>query len=534
MKQSALHIRERTKETMDITPTNLKQRTVRGAVALGAAALLVTGATWHGLAAEHSTTALATPTLAGEAQQNAGVTSRGAAIAGGRDSYADIVKNVAPAVVTVRVEGKARVMPTQFGGPGDEDMMRRFFGDRFGQGQGRGPMPRMPKQRGLGSGVVVTPDGYILTNNHVIDSADDIRVEFNDGRTFKAALVGADKPSDLALLKIEQTGLPALTLGNSDQVQVGDVALAFGNPLGIGQTVTMGIISAKGRSTGSGDGSYEDFLQTDAPINHGNSGGALVSTKGELIGINSQIVSQSDGNIGIGFAIPANMARNVMDQLRTGGRVRRSQLGVTVQPVTSEMAESLGLKDVGGAIVSSVATGSAAEKAGVKRGDVIRSFNGQGIHDFNTLRNRVAESAPGSNATVVVVRDGSEKSLSVKLDEAQVSRDAANRASNGGDDDKAALGVAVSPLSPEMASRSGLGRNARGVVVQDVDPDGRAADAGIQEGDIILEVNRQPVQSVEELRSAVRAAASKPTLLLVRRAVDGDEGRDLFVTVRPR
>ncbi len=323
-------------------------------------------------------------------------------------------------------------------------------------------MPRAPKQRGLGSGVVVTSDGYILTNNHVIDSADDIRIEFNDGRSFKAKLIGADKPSDLALLKIDQTGLATLPLGNSDSVEVGDVVLAVGNPLGIGQTVTMGIVSAKGRSTGSGDGSYEDFLQTDAPINHGNSGGALVSTRGELIGINSQIVSPGDGNIGIGFAIPANMARHVMDSLRTDGRVRRSQLGVTVQPVTSEMAESLGLKEVGGAIVSSVASGSAAERAGVKRGDVIKSFNGQPIHDFNALRNRVADSTPGSNAAVVVVRDGAEKTLTVKLDEAAVSREARER-SEGGADDKAALGVAVAPLSPEVASRAGLGKDAKGV-----------------------------------------------------------------------
>ncbi len=511
---------------MDTTPTNLKQRTVRGAVALGAAALLVAGATWHGMAAEPAIHPAGAP--AAEAQASAPAVSRGAMLAGGRDSYADIVKAVAPAVVTVQVEGKARVSPTEFNGD-DEDMLRRFFGDR---GQGPRQMPRTPKQRGLGSGVVVTSDGYILTNNHVIDSADDIRIEFNDGRSFKAKLVGADKPSDLALLKIDQTGLPTLPLGNSDAVQVGDVVLAVGNPLGIGQTVTMGIVSAKGRSTGSGDGSYEDFLQTDAPINHGNSGGALVSMRGELVGINSQIVSQSDGNIGIGFAIPANMAQHVMAQLKTDGRVRRSQLGVTVQPVTSEMADSLGLKEVGGAIVASIAPGSAAERAGVKRGDVIRSFNGQPIHDFNTLRNRVADATPGSNASVVVVRDGSEKTLNVKLDEAAVSREARER-SEGGSEDKAALGVAVSPLSPELASRAGLGRDAHGVVVQQVNPDGRAADAGIQAGDIILEVNRQSVQSVDDLRAAVRKASEKPTLLLVRRS-DGNEGRDLFVTVRPQ
>src|SRR5439155_24788295 len=235
-----------------------------------------------------------------------------------------------------------------------------------------------------GSGVIVTTDGYILTNNHVVDGADAIHVETTDGRTLTAKLVGTDKASDLALIKVSESGLHAMALGNSDGVQVGDVVLAFGNPLGVGQTVTMGIISAKGRSTaGAGSGGYEDFLQTDAPINHGNSGGALVNTKGELVGINSQILSESGGNIGIGFAIPSNMAKNVMDQLRSTGKVTRAQLGVTVQTVTSDMASSLGLKQVGGAIVSSVSAGSAAERAGVKRGDVIESFNGEPIRDTN-------------------------------------------------------------------------------------------------------------------------------------------------------
>ena len=212
--------------------------------------------------------------------------------------------------------------------------------------------------------MVISRDGYILTNNHVIDGADSISVEFADGRTLTATLVGTDKPSDVALLKVQGDALPALALGNSDAVQVGDVVLAVGNPLGVGQTVTMGIISAKGRATGTGDGSYEDFLQTDAPINQGNSGGALVNTKGELVGINSQILSNTGENIGIGFAIPANMARNVADQLRKDGKVRRSQLGVTIQPVTSDMAASLGLKDVGGVIVSS---GRARQRRGSRR-----------------------------------------------------------------------------------------------------------------------------------------------------------------------
>ena len=504
-------------------------RAKRLSVAAAAAALLVAGATWRAVAADSGGTAPQTVSA-----QAAPAVSR--AVIGGRDSYADIVKAVAPAVVTVRTQGQARVAPTSFDGD-DQDMFRRFFGPQFdpgqgqgrGQGRGQGPtVPRRFKQRARGSGVVVTGDGYILTNNHVIDSADDIRIEFTDGKSLKATLVGADKPSDLALLKIEASNLPTVTVGNSDAVEVGDVVLALGNPLGIGQTVTMGIISAKGRSTATGpDRSYEDFLQTDAPINHGNSGGALVNLKGELVGINSQILSPSDGNIGIGFAIPANMARRIMDDLRKDGRVHRAQLGVTVQPVTSDMAESLGLKDVGGAIVSAVGGGSAAERGGVKRGDIIKSFNGHTVQDFNTLRNRVAEMAPGTSASVGIIRDGAERTLNVKLDEAEGSKSARNNDATS-NDDKAALGVAVTPLTPERAARAGLPKGTRGVLVEQVNPDGRAADAGIQPGDVIVEVNRQPVQTVDELRSAVRRANDRPTLLLVNR-----EGQDLFVTVRP-
>jgi len=508
---------------MDNTQNNKRwpQQAVRtgGAVVLGA--LLAVGAGWRGSAAARSTTASA-------AAQPAPTLTR--PVAGARDSYADVVKVVEPAVVTIRTEGKARVSPTQFGGDDDQsdDMLRRFFGEQFGRGR---QTPHTFRQRALGSGVVVTGDGYILTNNHVIDRADDIRVEFTDGRSFKAKLVGSDKPSDLALLKVDASNLQLLTLGNSDAVQVGDVVLAVGNPMGIGQTVTMGIVSAKGRSTGVGDGSYEDFLQTDAPINHGNSGGALVNTKGELVGINSQIMSPNDGNIGIGFAIPANMARHVMDGLRKDGHVHRAQLGVTVQPVTSDMAESLGLKQPGGAIVSSVADGSAAEHAGVKRGDVIRSFNGQPVQDFNTLRNRVADAAPGSTATLGIVRDGKEQTLNVKLGEAEAAKSARDDSAPAGDD-KAALGIAAAPLTPELASRTGLPHDAKGVVVQQVNPDGRAADAGLQSGDVILEVNRQAVGSIDDLRSAVRKTADRPTLLLVHRSADG-RSADLFVTVRP-
>ncbi len=488
---------------------------------------LVVGAAWRGVpaladqpASGHSTTAVTTPLQH--------------AIDGSRDSYADVVNAVSPSVVTIRVEGRAKVSPTGYQGPAD-DFLRRFFGDQFGQGQGdqpeRGRRNRAPRQRGLGSGVIVSNDGYILTNNHVVDGADDVRVELTDGRTFAAKVIGTDKPSDLAVIKVNASDLHAIAVGNSDQVKVGDVVLAVGNPLGIGQTVTMGIISAKGRSTSNGDGSYEDFLQTDAPINHGNSGGALVNTKGELVGINSQILSDGgEGNIGIGFAIPANMAERVMTDLRKDGKVHRAQLGVTVQPVTSDMAQSLGLKHVGGAIVASVSPDSAADRAGLKQGDVIESFNGQEIHDFNSLRNEVAESAPGSNATLKVVRDGSEKTFNVKLDEAQLDKSARGRGDrdDSASNDKAALGVSVAPLTADIASRIGVSETTKGLVIEGVDPDGRAADAGLQEGDVIVQVDRKPVQSVDELRAAVKKAGDKPVLLLVNR-----RGNELFVPVRP-
>jgi len=502
----------------------IRHFSIRTGLAVLAATALISGAAWHSLAASanpqtvvsgvHSAVA-GQPSVAAGSQQSASAPSR---IPGGRDSYADVVKAVAPAVVTIRVEGKAKVSPTQFDG---DDFFRRFFGDDGDdnpRGRRQRAVPRSYRQRGLGSGVVVTSDGYILTNNHVVDGADAIHIDLADGRTLEAKVIGTDKPSDLALIKVNTTGLQTAQLGNSDNAQVGDLVLAIGNPLGVGQTVTMGIVSAKGRSTGSGDGdggrTYQDFLQTDAPINHGNSGGALVNTKGEVIGINAEMLSPVDANIGIGFAIPSNMARRVMDDLRKDGRVRRSQLGVEVQPVTSDLAASMGLKHVGGAIISKVTPDSAADRAGLKRGDVIESFNGQAVTDFNSLRNHVAETQPGSNATVGVVRDGAEKTISVKLDEAEVGA-RSSRSAEPASADKGALGI-------------GVERGQKGLVITAVNPDSRAADAGLQEGDVILEVNRQPVQSVEELRAAVRKTTDRPALLLVER-----EGHSLFFTVKP-
>src|SRR5215213_2117205 len=430
-------------------------------------------------------------------------------------SYADLVDRDAPAVVTVRSERRVRV-PEQF----------PFMGMPFlGEVQ---PRPQDRIERGLGSGVIVSADGYILTNDHVIEGAEDIRVELTDNRTLPAKVIGSDAPSDLAVLKIDASYLPVLPLGNSDQVRVGDVVLAIGNPLGVGQTVTMGIISAKGRQTGISDGSFEDFLQTDAPINQGNSGGALVNTSGELIGINSQIISPSGGNIGIGFAVPANMAKSVIDQLTKSGTVRRGMLGLTVQSVTSDLASSLGLSDVRGALISSVQQGGPANRAGVQRGDVILALNGSPVADSNALRNQIANTEPGSEVTLTILRDKREQQIHAKLAALPASRKiaAADNTSNGNTGE---LGISVQPLTPELASRLRLPMDAQGLVVTDVDELGAAADAGIREGDVVVEVNRQSVRSLADLQSAIQNIGSKPLLLLINRG-----GNTVFVTVRMR
>jgi Do/DeqQ family serine protease len=480
-------------------------RTKGTALAILASALLASAA-WRGLAAQAKPAALPAPDPH---------TPIAHAVSGARDSYADVVDMVLPAVVTVRVEGHARVSPTQFPNL-DENFFGQFFGDRQQQGpRGVPQMPRTQRQRALGSGVVVSSDGYVLTNNHVVDGAEEVNVDFADGRTLTAKIIGTDKPSDLALLKVNGSGFKPIAVGNSDAVKVGDVVLAIGNPLNVGQTVTMGIVSAKGRSTGVGDGSYEDFLQTDAPINHGNSGGALVNTKGELVGINSQILSESGGNIGIGFAIPSNMARRVMDGLRTSGRVTRAQLGVSIQRVTPDIASNLGMKDVRGAIISSVSAGSAADRGGLKRGDIILTFNGSPVGDTNALRNHVAETTPGSVVDVGIMRDGQEKHVSIKLDEAGREQSARRDDAVEGRLDATALGITVAP-------------SAKGLVVESVNPDGRAADAGIRAGDVILEANRHAVTSTDELKSAIHATTSAPTLLLISR-----DGSDIYVTVKP-
>lgn len=441
---------------------------------------------------------------------------------GTRISYADIVDRVAPAVVKVTSEHKAK--------PSVRNPLEDFFREAPQAPRGG----QNPVERGLGSGVIVSADGTILTNNHVIDGATKIKIEMNDKRVFEAKVIGTDEPTDLAVLKIEAKELPFLNLGDSDKVRVGDIILAIGNPLGIGQTVTAGIISAKGRRTGLSDGSFEDFLQIDAPINRGNSGGALVALNGELIGINSQILSPSGGNIGIGFSIPSNMAKSVMDQLLKDGKVKRGRLGVGIQTITEELAKSLDLKENKGVIVGSVSPGSSAEKAGVKRGDIIVAINGEKIEDGNGLRNKVAATAPGTEIVLSILRDGKEQELKAILDEFQPEK-ARNEGENEGNQqpgkstENGKLGLDLQPLTPEFAKRLDLPEDTKGLLVTDIDPEGPAAEEGIIKGDVILEINRQEVSTFDNAQAALEKAGDKPSLILIAR-----QGQTVYVTVQPK
>ncbi|CAN5146491.1 DegQ family serine endoprotease [soil metagenome] len=448
---------------------------------------------------------------------------------GFRTSYADVVDKTSPAVVQIEARQQARQIQVPRGrNPGD-DLLRQFgFPD---QNQ------RPQIERGVGSGVIVSADGSILTNHHVVEGANKITITTNDNKTYDARIVGSDQPSDLAVLKIEATDLPFLVLGNSDNVRVGDIVLAIGNPLGIGQTVTAGIISAKGRRTGLSDGSFEDFLQTDAPINRGNSGGALVNLAGELIGINSQILSggPSGGSIGIGFSIPSNMAKSVMDQLLQDGKVRRGMLGINIQNITDDTAKALDLKDRSGILVSNVKSGSAADKAGIKRGDIITAINGDKIEDSNVLRNKVAGTLPGTEIKLTVVRDGESRELTATLDEFELSdsqRPNPDRESPGDgvapQNQGGRLGLSLEPLTPQTARQLGIDPGEGGLAVTDVDPSGPAAEAGISRSDVILEINRKPIATMDDVRTTLGGAGDRPVLLLITRG-----GQTVYVTVKP-
>src|SRR6266568_129276 len=364
--------------------------------------------------------------------------------AGGHASFAPIVKKVSPAVVKVFTTTK--IHNTAYNGmPEIDEFWRRFFGDEF---PGRGPRRNFgtPRQQGVGSGVIATKDGYILTNNHVVDGADEVKVTLQDGREFTAKVIGRDPKSDVAVIKIDAKDLPAVPMADSDKVEVGDVVLAIGNPFGIGQTVTTGIVSATGRGGAIGL-DYEDFIQTDAAINPGNSGGALVDAEGRLIGINTAILSRSGGNQGIGFAIPANLARDVMENLVKDGHVTRGYLGVMIQDLTPALAKEFNLKESGGALVGDVTPDSPAEKAGIKSGDVIVEVDGKKVTDSRHLKLEVARFHPGQTVPVKVLRNGSTRTLEVAVREMPgTERLAKNDSQTKSDDNGTLNGVTVADL----------------------------------------------------------------------------------------
>jgi serine protease Do len=438
---------------------------------------------------------------------------------GGRASFSPVVKKVAPGVVkvftTTRAHNAAYSGPSGPSGPsGMDDMLRRFFGDDF-----EGRMPKrnqtVPRQQGIGSGVIVTKDGFILTNNHVVDGADEVKVAMQDGREFTAKVIGRDPKSDVAVVKIDAKDLPVVPMADSDKVEVGDVVLAVGNPFGIGQTVTTGIVSATGRGGALGL-DYEDFIQTDAAINPGNSGGALVDAEGRLIGINTAILSRSGGNQGIGFAIPANLARDVMTGLVRDGRVTRGYAGMWIQDVTPVLAKEFKLKEHQGALVGDVAPKSPAEKAGLQNGDVILEYNGKKVTDSRHLKLEVARTQPGETVPLKVMRDGSSKTIDLKVKELPGSEQLAKNDKSSKSDDTGTLnGVTVSDLDPQARKQFELPGNVVGVVVTDVAPDSAAAEAGIKPGDVIQEIDHKRVKTAEEAVRMTEKTDSKSTLLRV-------------------
>jgi serine protease Do len=414
-----------------------------------------------------------------------------------------VVKKVSPSVVKVYTTFKAPEGQTMEMNPFSGDpFFRRFFGDRFGdEGMRRTPMP---KQTGVGSGVVVTKDGYILTNNHVVENADEVKVQFGEnGDEFTAKVVGADSKTDIAVLKIDarDKSFPAVTATDSDKLEVGDVLLAVGNPFGIGQTVTMGIVSATGRATLGLE--YEDFIQTDAAINMGNSGGALVDAEGRLVGINTAILSRTGGNQGIGFAVPVNLARYVMENIIENGRVIRGYMGVNIQNVTPGLAEKFELSDRTGALVAEVTPDSPAEEAGLKAGDVIIELDGKPVRDSRHLKLQVAQIAPGKEVPVKVSRDGKARELEVKLTEfPQDKMLAKGKGGSPSQSDDVTDGITVDDLNPQSRQEFNIPTRVKGALIVEVDPISPAADAGLQPGDVILEINRKPVRNAEDAVAA--------------------------------
>ena len=423
-------------------------------------------------------------------------------------SLAPLVKESAPAVVIVATRGKLQQPQMQEPHPFfDHPFFERFFGER------PNPQPRRP--RAMGSGVIVDAEnGYLLTNHHVIDKAEQITVALTDRREFEAEVVGADPETDIALLKIDADSLTALPFADSDELQIGDYVVAIGNPFGLGQTITAGIVSAVGRS-GLRLESYEDFIQTDAAINVGNSGGALINLKGELVGINTAIFSGRGGNIGIGFAIPINMARQIMDQLLTHGEIQRGRIGVQIQDLIPDLAEALGTSHERGAVVAQVIPGTPAEEAGLQIGDVIVEMNGEAVIGSSDLRNKVGLLRVGDAVRLTIERDGEPMTIELAVGESS------EVALGAGSQIPQLKGVVLGPLTPS----SPLHEEVEGVLVIEVEVDTPAWNAGLREGDVIVEVNRREVKSTDEILEAFEGSFP-PLLLNIRR---GDGARFILI-----
>ncbi|MGH7259758.1 MAG: DegQ family serine endoprotease [Nitrospiraceae bacterium] len=438
--------------------------------------------------------------------------------------FVQIAKAVKPAVVNVfsTRSGRGEGPPMT---PFDDPFFRRFFGDEFFR---RFEQPHR-KERGLGSGVIVESNGLIVTNNHVVSKADEIKVFLSDKREFKAKLIGTDAKTDIAVLKIEADGLHTIAWADSDKLEVGEFVLAVGNPFGLTQTVTLGIVSALGRAAGIAE--YEDFIQTDAAINPGNSGGALVNVQGELVGINTAIYSQSGGNMGIGFAVPSNLARSVVEQLVKHGKVVRGWLGVSIQDLSPELASQFGLPEPKGVLVSEVLDDSPAKRAGLERGDVIVEYDGKPAENPTQLRNAVAQTIVGKKVVVKFIRDKKARTGEVTIVEQpkNIAQAGGEEGGEGASSPGLLSALDVRELTSELATRFGLGANERGVLIVRVQPGSMADEAGLKEGDLILEVNRQPTATFKAYeRVAAKLGKNQAVLLLIKR-----QGRPFFVTLRP-
>ena len=437
-------------------------------------------------------------------------------------SFSELVKKASPSVVYISTE-KIIEQRRQFRSPFGQndpfgDFFDRFFGDRY-------PGNRFPqKATALGTGFIIDKEGYIFTNNHVIERADTITVTLEDKREFTARIIGKDPKTDIALIKIDDAGdLTSLNLGNSDDLEVGDWVVAIGNPFGLFHTVTAGIVSAKYRDLG---GPYDNFIQTDASINQGNSGGPLMNTNGEVIGINSAIFSQTGGNIGIGFAIPINMAKDLLPQLKKG-KIERGWLGVGIQEINPALKEKLDLKDEKGALVSHVEEGGPADKAGIKRDDVIISFDGKEIKEYKDLPYIVSSTPVGKKVKVEVLRNGKKKTFTVKIEELVGDEESQTMMGGGGDIAGPDLGRVVHELTPEIAQRYGIS-DTKGLIVLQVQYNSPAAEAGLREGDIILEIDREPVENVRQFNSKIKDYKAGDTILFLVK----HEDMTVYVTLK--